>query len=170
MQVRAARAADARAVAVVHVDSWRAAYPGLVPDEFLAQMSVDQREAMWRDLLGSMDWPARGTLVLVDGEHVVGFASVGSSRDEDAATGTGELWGIYLHPDAWGTGGGRLLMSDATSRLTEAGFDEATLWVLRGNQRARRFYAVAGWSPDGTERTETRPGFELHEVRYRRTL
>jgi hypothetical protein len=39
---------DARAVAEVHVSSWRAGYQGLVLDGYLARMSVDKREEMWR--------------------------------------------------------------------------------------------------------------------------
>jgi GNAT superfamily N-acetyltransferase len=170
MDVRPAHHSDARGIASVHVDSWRAAYVGLVPDEYLAQMSVNQRELAWRDNLAAMDWPSKGTLVLVQDATVVGFASIGPSRDDDSAAGTGELWAIYLHPDGWGTGGGRQLMAEAVDRLVVAGFDDAILWVLAGNDRARRFYAAAGWSPDGASRIETRPGFELHEVRYRRPL
>jgi ribosomal protein S18 acetylase RimI-like enzyme len=170
VEIRSAEATDARAIAAVHVASWRAAYVGLVPDDFLADLSVDDREAMWRDILVRTEWPARGTLVLLREAAVVGFASVGPSRDDDTAPGTGELWAIYLHPDHWGTGSGRRLMSEAVARLDEAGFVRATLWVLTGNDRARRFYEAAGWSSDGAVRTETRPGFVLTEVRYVRTL
>jgi ribosomal protein S18 acetylase RimI-like enzyme len=170
VEIRPAEATDARAIAAVHVASWRAAYVGLVPDAFLAGLSVDEREGMWRDNLAKSEWPARGTLVLLRDAAVVGFASVGPSRDDDTAPGTGELWAIYLHPDAWGTGCGRRLMSEALARLDDAGFDRATLWVLTGNDRARRFYEAAGWSADGAVRTETRPRFVLNEVRYVRTL
>jgi ribosomal protein S18 acetylase RimI-like enzyme len=170
VEVRQAQEADARGIAVVHIESWRAAYVGLVPDDFLAQMSLDQREAMWQEILAAMDWPTRGTVVLVDGETVAGFASTGPSRDHDAAPGTGEVWGIYLLPGTWGLGAGRQLMSEALARLRAAGFDQATLWVLARNERARHFYEAGGWSSDGVERTEARPGFELHEVRYRRPL
>lgn len=170
MEIRPAETTDARAIAAVHVASWRAAYARLVPDDVLADLSVDRRETMWRDNLVRSEWPARGTLVLLSDAAVVGFASVGPSRDDDTTAGTGELWAIYLHPDHWGTGSGRRLLSEAVTRLDDAGFDRATLWVLAGNDRARRFYAADGWSPDGAERAETRPGFVLDEVRYARTL
>jgi ribosomal protein S18 acetylase RimI-like enzyme len=170
VHVRRALDSDAHAIAAVHIESWRAAYVGLVPDDFLAQMSVDQREEAWRENLAAMVWPSPGTMVLVDTDAVTGFTSVGPSRDDDAAPGTGELWAIYLRPDTWGTGAGRLLLGEAVARLREAGFEQATLWVLTGNERARRFYEADGWSSDGTERTESRPGFVLNEIRYRRPL
>ena len=45
--LRWATEADAREVAVVHVDSWRAAYANLIPSEVLAALSVEQRTAGW---------------------------------------------------------------------------------------------------------------------------
>jgi hypothetical protein len=44
MITRDAELRDAGGIAKVHVRSWQAAYAGIVPDEDLAQLSVDQRE------------------------------------------------------------------------------------------------------------------------------
>jgi len=46
--VRQAAPGDTAAMAALHVRAWRAAYAGLVPDEFLAGLKVEDREAMWR--------------------------------------------------------------------------------------------------------------------------
>jgi len=51
--------------------------------------------------------------------------------------------------------------------LRRAGFDEAVLWVLETNVRARRFYEIAGWKPDGQTKADERGTVTLHEVRYR---
>jgi GNAT superfamily N-acetyltransferase len=148
---------DAEAVARVHVQTWQAAYAHALPRERLAALSVEERAEMWR---GQPPLVAE-----IDGE-IVGFASVGPSRDEDA----GELYAIYVHPDKWGTGVGRALIEAGEERLRELGHEHALLWVLDDNPRARRFYEVAGWSPDGTARDVELFGFELTEVRYRKTL
>jgi hypothetical protein len=58
-------------------------------------------------------------------------------------------------------------MQACLASLYEAGFAEATLWVLDKNVRARRFYERGGWRPDGTSKDDAREGFTLHEVRYR---
>ena len=82
----------------------------------------------------------------------------------------GEIYAIYLLPQHWGGGAGRALMAAALAALTDTGFTRATLWVLAGNDRARRFYARGGWHPDGlTKRDESR-GFPLDEMRYPRDL
>lgn len=47
MQVRAARAGDALPIARVHVESSRATYAGLLPDESLAGFTVERRAAQW---------------------------------------------------------------------------------------------------------------------------
>jgi hypothetical protein len=49
MAIEPATADDAGAIAQIHVDAWRAAYVGILPDDHLASLSVDEREAMWRD-------------------------------------------------------------------------------------------------------------------------
>jgi hypothetical protein len=42
--------------------------------------------------------------------------------------------------------------------------------VLDTNDRARRFYALAGWAEDGASKTDASRGFDITEIRYRRTL
>jgi len=90
--------------------------------------------------------------------------------DAASVPGAGELYAIYLDPSHWGRGYGRALMHAAERGLAEAGFEEAHLWVLDTNARARRFYEIAGWSADGGRKTEHRGDVELREVRYRRDL
>ena len=51
MIIRDAELRDARGIAEVHVRSWQAAYAGIVPDEDLARLSVDQREQFWAQIL-----------------------------------------------------------------------------------------------------------------------
>lgn len=150
--IRTARPDDARAVAEVHVASWRHAYRGLLPDDYLERLSVDDREAMWRQAFADAD-PMSGAFVAeVDG-WVVGFASFGPSRDEDVPERTGEVPAIYVDPAVLGTGVGRELFEAATIALRDAGFARATLWVLEANALARRFYEKAGWAWDGTVST-----------------
>jgi GNAT superfamily N-acetyltransferase len=148
-RIRPATREDARAIAEVHVASWRAAYRGLLPDAYLDRLSVDEREAQRREHLDDPS-EAWGTLVAEEDGRVVGFATFGPSRDEDAPPGTGEVPAIYLDPAVVGTGVGRDLFAETTTGLRHAGYGRATLWVLEANDRARRFYEKAGWTWDGS--------------------
>jgi ribosomal protein S18 acetylase RimI-like enzyme len=166
--VRPAVLQDAPAIAAVHVATWRDAYAGLLPDDFLDGLDVDQRAERWRGRLAAL--PA-GLFVLVvelDAE-VRGFVSGGPSRDGGVG---GEVYAIYVDPASQGRGAGRQLLQAAVDCLTGAGFTEARLWVLAGNHPARGFYESQGWRLDGTEQPWTYPGVGegVAEVRYVRNL
>lgn len=169
--IRPARIEDAPAIAVVHVRSWQGAYRGLLPQDFLDGLDPAQRVGRWQRAVSAADGTATGTIVAdADGE-VAGFVSYSPSRDSDVNPGqVGEIQAIHLLPAAWGRGMGRRLMGAALSRLAEAGFRQATLWVLDSNARARRFYEAGGWSADGAQRRDEDRGFPVTQVRYRRPL
>lgn len=156
----------ATTAAEVHVASWRAAYRGLVPARILDGLSVDAREQLVLKML-SLD----GVSVWVAdvGGRVDAFASFGPARGP-AAEHAGELYVLYAHERAWGSGLGRALLSRAVDELTRGGFREAVLWVLEANERARRFYERHGWTPSGERRTEHLQDHPLDEVQYRRRL
>lgn len=154
MRIREASPDDARAIAEVHVRSWRWAYRGLIPDDYLDRLSVDDREVRWREGLTP---PASnlGCVVAEDeGGRVVGFAGFGAAADEATSPeGAGEVHAIYVDESVAGTGVGRELFAAASDGLRAQGFPRAFLWVLAANDRARRFYVKAGWSWDGAEST-----------------
>lgn len=136
-------------MAEVHVATWRSAYRGLLPDDFLAGLSVDDRRAMWERVI-----PRDDTTVLVaaTGEDVIGFCAAGRPIEEDLRTsGTVQLWTLYVLESAWSTGAGRDLWLAAERELRDLGAERVVLWVLDGNERAIRFYRRAGFEfvPNG---------------------
>jgi GNAT superfamily N-acetyltransferase len=162
MRIRAATGKDAKGIARVQERGWQAAYRHVFPADELDRGGFIQA-ARWRERL---DRPPTGwsTFVADRDGTVVGFTSVGPSRDE---RGVGELYAIYVDPDEWSTGTGRALIERAEERLRE-GYAEVTLWVLEDNPRARRFYERAGWTLDGARKAESRWDVRAPEVRYRK--
>ena len=166
--VRPAAEGDEPGIARVHVASWQHAYRGHMPADYLAALDVGQRTAAWRQRLPAAKRSRGDLLVALSGADVVGFVHYGPSRDADADPGrTGEIGAIYLEPETIGEGVGRRLMAAAVLGLAALGYADATLWVLDGNDRARRFYERAGWAADGTELTDESRGFPIRELRYR---
>lgn len=163
MHVRVATELDAEAIETVRVRGWRVAYRHVYPAEELDRLPI--APARWAPRLAA---PPDGwtTVVVEDDGVVLGFASVGPSRDGDDA---GELYAIYVDPDSWSTGAGRELMLRAEG-LLEADYQEAILWVLEDNPRARRFYEAFGWAADGARKAVERLGVRAPEIRYRKTL
>jgi RimJ/RimL family protein N-acetyltransferase len=147
--IRDATLLDARAIAEVHVESWRWAYHDDLPAEFLDGLSVDDRERTWNRWLEPGQSRA-GILVAEDGDRIVGFCGFGPSRDDGATERTAEVLTIYLLPEMTGRGIGRDLFAEAVARLRGFGYERAMLWVMASNDRSRHFYERAGWSWDGT--------------------
>lgn len=79
MIVREATAADARAVAQAHVASWRAAYRGIIDEDFLHNLSVDDKQSYWLQWFMRNE-PSRFMRVIDDDARAVGFAVGGPAR------------------------------------------------------------------------------------------
>ncbi|MCI0360406.1 MAG: GNAT family N-acetyltransferase [Planctomycetaceae bacterium] len=168
MLLREATAADAHAIATIHVQSWQAAYQGIIPADYLQSLSVERREAVWRELLDKKD---SQTFVAEEQGAVQGWINIGPSRDVDAPRQTAEVWALYVDPLFWGRGFGAALWAEALKRCTQMGFTEVTLWVLRDNHRAIRFYRAAGFQIEAEkEQTLNCGGVQLVELRMRRQL
>lgn len=190
LAVRHAVAGDADAIADAHVEAWRVAYAHVVPAALLDDPAFrSSRVTGWhRRLVDGVrpdDWDPHDEVFAgsVDG-RVVGFGNVGAARSNGTGRERGpggELYGFYVHPDAWGTGVADVLIERCHDALA-ARFEEALLWVLTDNPRARRFYERNGWScGTGDELVEdtwcgpSMPGMpqirlELPETQYRRRL
>jgi len=157
--------ADARAIAQIHVDAWRAAYAQILPAPFLAAQSVDAREAMWRDAI-----TAGTSLVLVardrTGVALRGWLSCGACRDDDAPADCAEIWAVYVDPHRWNAGCGRALWVQARQALRARGYARCSLWVFSRNERALRFYRSIGFALDAiAPRTFELGGATVEEVR-----
>ena len=151
MEIRVAEHDDADEIARVHVASWRAAYRGQIPDEVLDGLDVTERQRMWREVLR-----LEHVDVWVVGRPVVGFLSLAApSAASPPGSPRAELSALYLLPDAWRRGIGRRLVEAARARAIERRCGSITLWVLRENVIARRFYEAVGFTVDGRERVDT---------------
>ncbi len=133
--IRVAVPDDAEAGAALHQACWLEAYPAICGEEIVRRFASDDLEwgLRWRTSIehGPPRWLAEH-----DGE-LVGFATAGDG-DEGF-----ELRGLYVRMAWWGTGLGDQLLSHAL------GDRPAMLWVLDGNDRARRFYERHGFTLDG---------------------
>lgn len=165
IRIREARSDDAQGIAEVHVASWRAAYRGIVPDEYLAQLSVEQRARRWLETL------AVGVEIIYvaeddaeGGGHIVGFASGGVERSEDMPAYDGELYAVYVLQEYHGQGIGRRMVRALAERLAKRNFNAMLVWVLADNPY-RGFYERLGGQLLG-EKAIAIGGTSLTEVAY----
>ncbi len=151
----------------MHVESWQVTYRGHIPDDVLDNLSVSEREKLWKSLLENNTC----VFVLEEDKRLVGFVSICASRDSDLnPTQVGEISAIYIHPDYWRKGYGKRLLDTAINEFIKIGFSEVSLWVLDSNQSAIRFYENMGFSKTSATKVETKSTYNLNEVRYRRQI
>lgn len=137
--IRAARPGDARRIARLDVDTWRAAYAGILATPFLVGLSTSRREIGWAAVIEREPRDVR-VAVNSDGE-IVGFGSCG--RNREGAEHAGEVFTLYVAPDWQNQGIGRALLLALFERLVAQGAASALIWVLRDNP-SRYFYRRLG--------------------------
>lgn len=169
LRIRDAHTGDAGAITRVHERSRAAAYRGLVDEETLHEMDVDERERRWTYWLGN---PAVVTLVAEDDGGIVGFATLRATEDEDLDSSVfAEMPTLYVHPGRWRCGLGSRLCRTTCERAVAMGFRVLTLWVLELNRDARRFYESFGFREDGATKVDDGPTpTQLMARRYRLDL
>ena len=164
MIVKAAIHNDISAIAKVHVDTWRTTYRGIVPDEYLANLSYEHRTNGWYQILNQA--PEDGNFTYVAEEEfgeIVGFVNGGIERTSDPVY-KGELNAIYILQSHQGKGIGRYLTQAVAERLNRLGINSMLVWVLVDNP-ACQFYAALGGKPVYEKELEI-GGYSLIEVAY----
>jgi ribosomal protein S18 acetylase RimI-like enzyme len=136
--IRAARPGDARRIARLDVETWRAAYAGILTTSFLVGLSTQRREHGWAAVI---EREPRDVRVAVDSDgNILGFGSCGRCRDGKFA---GEVYTLYIAPDWQNQGIGRRLLLALFERLVDQACGSAIIWVLRDNP-GRFFYRRLG--------------------------
>jgi GNAT superfamily N-acetyltransferase len=155
---------DADEIAALHIESWRSAYRGLLPDDFLAGQVVQDRVELWRRRMPAPEPHRRLVLKAVSAGALVGFACVLL----DAEPGWGALLdNLHVKPALKGQGIGRRLFQEARTwvNITVPG-QPMHLTVIEGNLDARRFYERLGGAVVERKIVEVVPGTELAVLRY----
>jgi diamine N-acetyltransferase len=152
-RVRRAREADADALLDVQRTASLAAFGHIFPPGD-PPFPDEQIRASWLDVLAS---PEAEALIAEEAGDVVGLVSVFPAR--------GLVERLFVRPERWGSGVAGTLHDMALERIRAAGAEEAWLWVMDENRRARRFYERRGWRPSGEARRSEYPPHPL-ALRY----
>lgn len=126
--------------AFVHWKSWHEAYDGMVSEDYLEKLTLGICEKT------AYKWPDN-ILVAKEDEKVIGFVGYGNGGEEEPNTGV--IFALYILSEYYGTGLGLQLLEAGLKEL-EA-YPEVSLWVLKDNGRAIRFYEKCGFKADGQE-------------------
>jgi len=170
--VRLPEITDAQEIARTMTGSWRVGYRGLLSDAILDLLDDTQVTTQWaewlRDGYENAGLRAEIRVATEAAGRVVDVSTFGADRDLRDDAHRGELWALYIAPSHWGRGYGSALLRNAEEALAAGGRRDLALWVLEGNDRARRFYERAGWRTDDGTKPFGDSG--LSEVRSRKEV
>ncbi|MFL0498296.1 N-acetyltransferase family protein [Priestia megaterium] len=141
MKIRKANIDDIKVISKIYVDTWKTTYNGLVPDNFLNELSYEEAENKWMKFLSDSLHKTFIYIASNDAEEIIGFAAAQISNDKEFK---GELYALYLLPAAQGLGTGRSLISTVAGRFMDEGVSSMMVWVMKNNKSGRGFYKRLG--------------------------
>ncbi len=163
--VRQADFDDSAGIGRVHVEVWRSAYRGILPDDFLDALSDIRHSASWADILDTQDRVGGTFIAEAEEDGIVGFADCGPERAAGDAK-KGEVGAIYVLPAWQRRGVGTNLMETCAGHLAVDGAETLAVWVLEANRPAGEFYEALGGEPAESRQIQF-AGEELTERCYR---
>jgi GNAT superfamily N-acetyltransferase len=163
LTIRPAEVEDAAAIARVHVETWRTAYTGIIPQSYLDSMTVQNRTFVWIRLL-ERSAPAAVTLVSEDHDRrIIGFVAGGALRHRDDRY-QAEISSLYVLASHQRESHGRRLFLAAGNRLAGYGLRGLFVWVLADNPWRHFYEGLGGEVVSETMRTFA--GKPLKELGY----
>ena len=166
MDIRKGMVADAEAISSILAQSWKVAFKGSVPQVYLDELKED----FWVDFFQQGIRDERITVQLVyEAQVPVGCISYGKSRDSQVADWA-EIITLYLLPQSFGKKYGKALLDVDLAEMKGQGYENAYLWALDENERARNFYEGQGFSWNGDQNVVEIMGKSLVNLRYVRKI
>lgn len=162
--IRAARPGDEAELANAHLNSWREAYKGLLPQSYLDELPLTfkNRQNGWMQKINE---PEKFIIQVAESKYgIIGFACIQPARDEDRM-GYAEVSAIYLLEKFKGCGTGFKLLASGLKQIQQRGYKKAYCWVLEGNPTIK-FYEKSGAHFDGTRKEDEIGGMKCHDLRY----
>ncbi|NJM87928.1 MAG: GNAT family N-acetyltransferase [Hydrococcus sp. RU_2_2] len=144
MIVREAMVEDAPAIAKVHIETWRTTYHSILPEDYLARLSLQERENRWVKMLNTA---AKDNHFIYVAENesgqIIAFADGGLERTNDPVYKS-EIYAIYILEAYQQQGLGRILMQTLVKKFDELGFNSMLIWVLERNPACQFYEALGG--------------------------
>ena len=166
MDIRKGRVEDIEVISSILARSWKVAFKGSVPQEYLDELKED----FWVEFFQKGIAEGQITVQLVyENQLPVGCISYGKSRDPKLADWA-EIITLYLLPEFFGKKYGKALLDVALTEMKEQGYENVYLWALDENERARKFYEGQGFLWNGDKNIVGIMGKALVNLRYVRKI
>ena len=134
MIIRKAIKDDARQIAEILVEDWQIAYRGIIDDDYLDSMSVEERYKIESQRYNIY-------MVAEIGKEISGFSWNEMISDEEADC---EIIALYVRNAKRSSGIGRALFRNSIDFFKASGKKKMIVWCLKENYEARKFYEKMG--------------------------
>ena len=162
VKIRKATLDDIKTISNIYALSWKSAYKGYVPQEYLDELKNTFWVSSFKNWINNNALTAQ---LICEDEIPVGCIAYGKARDDNFAN-WGEIKSFYLLPDSFRKGYGKRLLQTAIFDMNTNGYKSFYLWVLKENYKARNFYESNGFICSNEECTCEILQKQLVEVRY----
>lgn len=162
LYIKTASIHDVKDLSYIHALSWKTAYKGIVPQEYLDNLKNDFWVSSFEKWIS--DYTIIAKLVYV-GNEAIGCIAYGKSRDVSLPD-WGEIISLYVLPEYFGRGFGKALIVSAINDMHQIGFKNIYLWVLEENLQAQKFYNKNGFSKTEDKLSCEISGKQLFDLRF----
>ena len=162
LKIRKVEKRDLRAVSEIAVTGWQTAYRGIIDDEFLDNLSIEEN---YQKRLN--DYTENGFVVAELKNEIVGFCRyrAGNYYKNEYDNVDCEICALYVKPDCKRKGIGKRIVNYVMNEFHEKGYLQMILWCLKDNYPSRTFYEKLGGIYCG-ENVIERENKEYKEVGY----
>jgi len=161
--IREAGLEDASGIARVRVAGWQSTYLGIIPQNYLDSLSIEEYVGHWQGILAANGRQGHTYVAENETNEIIGFALGGGERSQDPVF-KGELYALYILDAYQRFGIGRRLVFTIAGYLIREGINSMLAWVLSDNP-ARAFYEALGGVPV-YEKPMRISGKELKQIAY----
>lgn len=145
LKVREAALTDSLEMSTVYTQSWKAAYSGILSDDYLDALN---NEKWTEELVDKFESNSIKAWVVSSGKEIIACATVADSK-YTKYEGYLEVESLYVLPKYWENKAGSLLMDEILSYAKKEGYEHLNLWDFEDNAESIKFYEKFGFKANG---------------------
>lgn len=139
--IRDVKYEDLRAVSEIAIRGWQTAYRGIVDDDYLDNLSIEENYQK-----RIKDYKENGFIVAEHDGEIVGFCRyrIGNNYKDEYPEVDSELCALYVKPDKKRNGIGKALVEYVKNEFRKNNLNKMIIWCFKDNYPSRAFYEKMG--------------------------
>lgn len=138
MNIREANAEDIEPIASLYVMNWKKTYVGLLPDNFLNGLTVNEGIKKWQEYLNK---EKHRIFVAYENEKILGFSAC---KEDEELKNCLYLDSLHVSETSRGKGVGTKLINTVGSYAYIKGYEHMSICIVKVNDNAKRIYEKMG--------------------------